>query len=464
MKTETRLFDLNIEKVLEHWSVAYAVREVLANALDEQSLTNTPAPQIYKDEQGAWHIRDFGRGLKYEHLTQNETKEKLKHKDLWIGKFGFGLKDAFAAFDRHKVKVAIYSKHGDITISKAGKHGFSDIATLHAFITEPSDSRLVGTDFVMDGVKDADIETAKSYFLQFSGDEILETTQYGSVIRKGTKRKAKIYVNGLCVAEEEDFLFSYNITSPTAALRKALNRERTNVGRSAYTDRVKSILFNCSSSAVANELANDLQNFERGTMHDELDWTDVSLHACKTLNATGEVIFLTSEQLRTGGSLVTHAQEEMRRVIVVPENIAIRFGKIRDVQGNPIIDLNLYRDEWNNSFQFSFVDVDRLTAKEKSVLSHKEKLLKIVGKRVNRVKEIKISETMRINRFNDDEALGVWIPDEQIVVIRRDQLAKVKSFAGTLLHELIHATTDTDDVSLEFEQELTKMLGRVFVS
>ena len=31
-------FDLNVEKVLEHWSPAHALREVIANALDEHAL------------------------------------------------------------------------------------------------------------------------------------------------------------------------------------------------------------------------------------------------------------------------------------------------------------------------------------------------------------------------------------------------------------------------------------------
>src|SRR6266852_9461847 len=70
MNNEVRHFDLNIEKVLEHWTVAHALREVIANALDEQALTQTAAPLIMKDDEGRWHVQDFGRGLKYEHLTQ----------------------------------------------------------------------------------------------------------------------------------------------------------------------------------------------------------------------------------------------------------------------------------------------------------------------------------------------------------------------------------------------------------
>jgi hypothetical protein len=35
---EPRNFDLNIEKILEGWKAKHAIREVIANALDEQVL------------------------------------------------------------------------------------------------------------------------------------------------------------------------------------------------------------------------------------------------------------------------------------------------------------------------------------------------------------------------------------------------------------------------------------------
>jgi len=92
-------FDLNVEKVLEHWSVAFAIRELIANALDEQALTGTRDPGIFKDDAGYWHIADAGRGIRYEHLTQNENAEKRSHPGV-IGQFGMGLKDALAVFDR----------------------------------------------------------------------------------------------------------------------------------------------------------------------------------------------------------------------------------------------------------------------------------------------------------------------------------------------------------------------------
>ena len=127
-----REFDLNIERMLENWTVAHALREVIANALDEHALTGTREPQIFQDAEGRWHIRDWGRGLRCEHLTQNENKEKLVHPDQVVGKFGVGLKDALATFDRHRVAVVIRSGYGDITTGKQAKHGFADIRTLQA--------------------------------------------------------------------------------------------------------------------------------------------------------------------------------------------------------------------------------------------------------------------------------------------------------------------------------------------
>src|ERR1700730_6560488 len=107
-------FDLNIEKVLEHWPVAYAVREFIANALDEQILSGADESVITKSDTCIWHIRDYGRGVRYEHLTQKENQEKLRHPKV-IGQFGIGLKDALAVCDRRGVGVRLRSCHGDIT-------------------------------------------------------------------------------------------------------------------------------------------------------------------------------------------------------------------------------------------------------------------------------------------------------------------------------------------------------------
>ena len=121
MPKPMKTFDLNIDNILENWEVFHAVRELIANALDEQTLTNTKKPIVFKDQTGWWHIRDFGRGLRHQDLVQAENPEKIEHPNL-VGRFGIGLKDALATFDRRGIPVLIRSGYGDISLARVSKH------------------------------------------------------------------------------------------------------------------------------------------------------------------------------------------------------------------------------------------------------------------------------------------------------------------------------------------------------
>lgn len=67
---------------------------------------------------------------------------------------------------------------------KSFKTGFDDIITLHAKISNSTDINISGTEFILDGCKDEDIEATKSQFLSFSNSDILKKTQYREVINK----------------------------------------------------------------------------------------------------------------------------------------------------------------------------------------------------------------------------------------------------------------------------------------
>lgn len=454
----SRYFDLNIQRVLEHWSVSEALREVIANALDEQALTRTADVEIVESADAVWHIRDFGRGLRYEHFTQNENPEKLAQPSLVIGKFGVGLKDALATFDRHDVGVLIRSAHTEITIESVAKHGFDDVRTLHAVVSQSPDPTMPGTEFILSGLSRADVDRAKEFFLRYSDETVLESTRYGAVLHHEAG-DARIYVNGLRVAAEPDFLFSYNITSLTKALRAALNRERSNVGRQAYSDRVKAILLACESSEVAGPLAGDLAGFAAGTAHDETGWIDVALHACRILNSHERVVFATADQSYLSAGLLSNAEGDGYRVIVVPENVALKLPQLKDLDGNAIRDLDEYRDEWNESFVYDFVSADELSTPEQAVFALTAPILRLLPSETSRIKEVRISRTMRIDSQDNAEAVGVWDDAEQLIVVKRDQLGTPHAFLGTLLHEIGHALSRAPDVSREFERGLTHLLG-----
>ena len=450
-------FDLNIDQMLENWDACHAIREIIANALDERVLTGSQDISILRDNQGQWSIRDFGRGLRHEHFTMNENQEKLDHSGL-IGKFGVGLKDALATFDRLGIETHIRSKFCDVSFDRSEKHDFSDVITLHACISEPSDSEFVGTEFTLKGCSDEDVENAKKLFLRFSGEETLEETQYGEVLRKASK-VSYIYINGIRVAEEENFLFSYNITSLTAAIKKAINRERTNVGRTAYADRVKSILLASSSGDVASALVNDLSNFESGTLHDEMSWTDVSVHGCKITNASGNVLFLTAEEIMNTPRFVEEAQSIGRQIITIPSNVKAKLLGQVDVEGNAIQDLDNFVSDWNDSFEFKIIKPEKLSPDEVAVYEMTSTIADLVGGLPSYVRNVKISETMRPENGAFTEALGLWNGTE--IIIHRGELVSIKSYASTLLHEIAHARSGETDVTIGFEQELTALLGVV---
>lgn len=458
---EPRNFDLNIEKILEGWEVKHAIRELIANALDEQVLSHTQDITISTDRSGNWHIQDFGRGIHYENLTQNENPEKLQNVGKVIGKFGVGLKDALATLNRRGILVHIKSAHCDIALVQAAKYGFEDVITLQAAVGSPTDPDMAGTDFELHGVCAEDVKAAKDFFLRFSGERVLDNTPHGQILEKPAGRDARIYVTGLLVAQEERFAFSYNITSLTASMRRALNRERTNVGRSAYTDRVKGMLLASQSEEVAQALASDLANIERGTQHDEVNWTDVAVHACQILNSRKKVVFVTAAELGSARDSIDHASEDGYSIVAIPDNVRRSLVGLTDAVGNPVRDLSVYQAEWNSSFEFKFVPRDKLTRAEQKIFDCWERIVQLVGGLPDQVREVKISETMRPDLGTGRECQGLWEAEKKRIIIKRSALATVSSFAGTLLHEVTHANSGCADVSREFESALTEVIGQL---
>ena len=451
-------FDLNIERILENWEISHAIRELIANALDEQLLTKTKEVEIYKNGN-SWIIRDFGRGVQYTHLTQNENQEKLQNTSV-IGKFGIGLKDALATFDRKKIKVIAKSKHSQITIAKSKKEGFEDIITLHAIIEDSIDTNFIGTEFELIGVSDKDIDDAKNLFLKFSGERIVEVTRQGQVVEKKGKH-GNIYINGVKVAEEENFLFSYNITVINTSIKKALNREITNVGRSAYTDSVKKILLASASKEVAEILAKDLTNINKGTAHDELTWIDVQEHSVKILNQQGKYLFVTSLEAMQHTDMIDQARNSGHTIITIPENLKYKIQGSKDLSGNPIVDIGQFVSNYNDSFDFSFIAPELLNDREKSIYKLTPKIIELFGGLPKNVKSINISSTMRKDFFSEVETLGCWDEKTSSIVLSRNILKTIADYSGTLIHELIHAKTGQEDVTRAFEYSLTEAIGKL---
>jgi hypothetical protein len=454
MDSEPRLFDLNIEEVLDHWEVEHAIRELIANALDEQLLTGTTDIEIIEDEPGVWHVRDSGRGLQIEHFTLNENKEKLSSQLAVIGKFGVGLKDALATLHRRGIGVTITSPHGTFLLREAHKHNFDAITTLH--VEQLPASPVVGTDVALNGVSATDVAAARSLFLRFSGDEAIETTQYGEVLRRGDS-PARVYIAGVFASEEPNFLFSYNITSLTPAMKKRLNRERLNVGRTTYSERVKSILRTAESEEVCRGLADQVAARSRGDQCDEMQWIEIAHRALNLLHERGRVAFVTEDELLAMPDVIDHMRNDGYDVVVID---SIQKGRLDDQYRDGERDLRTLEGflvEYNESFNYEFVEPNALDATERPLFDRTLEILALTGIEPADAPPVRISETMRVGL---DSTLGVWDQTLGSIVIKRAQLASLRQYAATLLHEAAHATTGASDVTREFESVLTGYLGK----
>jgi hypothetical protein len=265
-----------------------------------------------------------------------------------------------------------------------------------------------------------------------------------------------VYVKGLRVADEPKFLFSYNITAPDVKLNRALNRERSNVGRTAYSDRVKDILKASVSIDVLGPLTRDIANFDKGdAMHDELRWKDVARYACQALQGVRKTMFVTAAQV--ADSHVEYARSDGFDIVVVPNDIARALDGMDDLEGRPMVTMLEYQQQRAASCEFDYVQPDQLTDMERIILELAPRVAGLADFPLDDI-DLRISTTMRPGAAGAQE-VGLWNASDRSITIKRTQLEDPVDFCGTLLHEICHATSGDDDRTLEFEAALTELLG-----
>jgi len=265
-------------------------------------------------------------------------------------------------------------------------------------------------------------------------------------------------VTGLRVATESDFLFSYNITNTTKNVRDALNRERSNVGRTAYTPRVKKILQAAVSEDVSERLVRDLERFTQGTHHEELGWRPIRVHAAKLMNSLRDVVFATVREQHEDRDLLDRARGDGYEIITVPQNVKEAISGKTDTTGNRMRDVEAYKIEYNESFEYDWVDEEQLNDKERNVWDRRHEILGLIDTCPD-INEIRISSQMRVTGGSGWKVQGEWHSEDKSIVLHRSALQGLTRFAALLLHEVAHPRSGAKDQTREFEEALTEMLG-----
>ena len=186
------------------------------------------------------------------------------------------------------------------------------------------------------------------YFLAYDESvDVMESTPGGQVLGRAGTAPGSVYVRGVRVAEDDGLLFSYNVTKVDAKLRRALNRERSNVGRSAYTDRIKAILLAVREPAVLTILVDDMAGFAKGATHDEVKWNDVAERVVHQLaDADPDTVFVTAGQRWSQPELIRRAEQDGKHVFVIPDALAAR---LRHADDDSVVTLERFARDWNRA-------------------------------------------------------------------------------------------------------------------
>jgi len=214
-----------------------------------------------------------------------------------------------------------------------------------------------------------------------------------------------------------------------------------------------------SSKNVAEILARDLTNIDQGTAHDELTWIDIQEHSVKILNQQGKHLFVTAYEAMEHPDMIDQAKKSDHEVIIIPVNLKDKIKDSTDLTGEPIIDIGQFVSNYNDSFEFNFVTPNQLTFIERQIYNHTSNIVNLLDNNSLRINDIKISNTMRRDFFSDVETLGCCDHKTKSIVISRKTLKTLEDYSGTLIHELVHATTGYVDVSRDFETSLTEVIG-----
>lgn len=204
-------------------------------------------------------------------------------------------------------------------------------------------------------------------------------------------------------------------------------------------------------------LVNDLKNIMSGTNYDESSWVDVATYAAKTLSKCANVVFMTPAQRAALSNEQAEILEKSGKTLVLVTDSV--YGKIE----NSVSNFDTIFKEYNDSFSYKFVSAEELSPKEKQILgltNEVKDFLKKKGFKYNI--DVRISATIQLG-YDGMATRGVYCPSKNVIIIKRSVMNDSTEFCSVLLHEFAHYQHDYGDNTRDFENDLTDMLGHLFM-
>ena len=108
--------------------------------------------------------------------------------------------------------------------------------------------------------------------------------------------------------------------------------------------------------------------------------------------------------------------------VSIPENLKGKTRGVKDLSEDSVVDIDQFVRNYNNSFEFTFVNPDKLNNKEKAIYRLTPMIIELYGQLPKKVTEIRISSTMRKDFFGESETLGCWNKKTSSIILARKTL------------------------------------------
>lgn|GEM_PF-3208041 len=299
-------------------------------------------------------------------------------------------------------------------------------------------------------------DKVKFFFKDLSNEKTLEETDFGEVLLK--EDISKIYVSGFLVATEPNFLFSYNIKTPSKTIIEKLEHFDIPFKRTAYVNKIKKILLYCENAEVAIYLADDLKKLINGESHDEINWKDVQIHAIKLLNGLNKVLFFTEKEEEQYSKIIEFAKSKGYKLILVSEALRKYLDNERDIFGNRINTTLRFYNEYSKSFQFDFVDLKNLENEELKNLELIQKFLNLLELNL----KILVSNNMLQSLDNREETFACNIENQ--IIFKRNIIKDLNLLLNQFLinvSKIIYPNDTSFDALLKTSSDLIIKISNV---
>lgn len=450
-----QIFDLNIQNILHDWSVSDAIREIIANAIDEANLTATQSPKVdYNEVNKVLTISDFGRGIRIENFSQNENNEKTNSKQM-IGKFGIGLKDSIAVLFNSGKNVIFTSAFGHFCPILANKSGIDEqIRTIHIQYN-PENKIAIGTTVTIENCSKDEYLKALDNFLIFAPPKSIFKCEIGEIFIKNDI-SSEIFLNGMKISNDDDFLFSYNITNPDSKLKASINRERKSLSRSIYSNSIIKLLSKAIENKTNPDLATWISDYilKNCTNTKNNEWSYVAIKKL-VVSKTSQKILLASRNGQINPSFETYARDNGYAITWIDETDYSSFLSDKEVNSCTL-------DDWGQKFISNYegkvIDINDLEEFEKSNWLWAKDKLELISQKWPEFKYV-YSKFKLLIIDKHPNALGITSMNK--IEIVRMVLKNKRVLFNTLIHEYCHAISNAPDASIRFEATLTEAFSYI---